>query len=375
MNILIGGDVVPNAVNMDLFKNADIVSLLGKNLLDIWQSADLRFINLEAPITQTNSPILKLGPNLKAPAEAFKGILALKPSLATIANNHIMDFGAPGFKDTVKEFKNAKIPYVGAGANLNEASKPYIINEGGVSIGVYACAEHEFTIAGENAPGANPFDPLYSLDHIVSLKRKCDYVIVLYHGGKEYYRYPSPRLRQVCRKMAEKGADLILCQHSHCIGSFEMHEGSTILYGQGNFLFAKDYIDEYLGSGLLVSLSFDGAPKIEFIPFVRRKQGVRLAENNEYTKVMDAFYKRSEAILQEGFIEDRYREFAYEKHFMYLRKMAGRSDFFEKIDGRLFNYGLTKRLYSAQKKCMLRNYMQCEAHRELVIQGLKGDEL
>jgi len=55
---------------------------------------------------------------------------------------------------------------------------------------VYTCAEHEFTIATENTPGANPFDPLESLDHIQELKSKCDFVLVLYHGEKAHYRYP-----------------------------------------------------------------------------------------------------------------------------------------------------------------------------------------
>ena len=33
------------------------------------------------------------------------------------------------------------------------------------------------------------------------------------------------------------GADVVLCQHSHCIGCYEQYEGAHILYGQGNFHF------------------------------------------------------------------------------------------------------------------------------------------
>ena len=376
MKILIGGDVVPTSVNMGLFIKGDTVSLMGQGLKDIWDGADFRIINLEAPLTDTDSPILKWGPNLKAPIKASVGLTRLKPGLVTLANNHVMDFGRQGLKDTVDVLEKNSIPFVGAGENLSEAQKPFFLKAPKMTIGVYACAEHEFSIAGETSPGANPFDPLFSPDHIAGLKKSCDYVIALYHGGKEYYRYPSPRLRQVCRKMAEKGADLILCQHSHCIGSFEKYNGSTILYGQGNFLFAKDYINEFLGSGLLVSLDFGkNAAEIEYIPFIRYGQGVRLAEGGEKTKIMDGFYRRSEDILKDGFIEQKYDEFAKEKHLMYMRKISGKSDFFEKLDGSLFKHGLTKRLYSAKEKRMLRNYMECEAHRELVIQGLKDDDL
>jgi len=114
--------------------------------------------------------------------------------------------------------------------------KPLLVEQDGKKIGIYACAETEFSIAEDNRAGANPFDPLESLDHIADLKSKCDFVIVLYHGGKELYRFPSPYLRKVCRKIVEKGADLVICQHSHCIGAFENYHDSVIVYGQGNFL-------------------------------------------------------------------------------------------------------------------------------------------
>ena len=125
-----------------------------------------------------------------------------------------MDYGAQGLRDTMEILSTHDISYTGAGESLGRAQQPFIFRADGKTIGVYACAEHEFTIAGKASPGANPFDPLYSLDHISELKQKCDYVIVTYHGGKEYYRYPSPRLSEVCRKIAQKGADLVLCQHS-----------------------------------------------------------------------------------------------------------------------------------------------------------------
>ena len=80
----------------------------------------------------------------------------------------------------------------------------------GKKIGIYACVEHEFTVATEKESGANPIDLLETPDHIVELKKQCDYVIVLYHGGKEQYRYPSPNLQKTCRKLVEKGADLVV---------------------------------------------------------------------------------------------------------------------------------------------------------------------
>ena len=113
MKILIGGDVVPTPVNMDLFIKGDVVSLIGEKLKNIWEGADFRIINLEAPLTDSDTPILKWGPNLKAPIKASKGLLKLNPGLVSLANNHVMDFGSEGYKDTIGVLEKNYIPHVG----------------------------------------------------------------------------------------------------------------------------------------------------------------------------------------------------------------------------------------------------------------------
>ena len=51
--------------------------------------------------------------------------------------------------------------------------------------------------------------------------------------------YEHTLIDEACRRIVEKGADLVVCQHSHCIGSEEIYKGKKILYGQGNFIFNK----------------------------------------------------------------------------------------------------------------------------------------
>ena len=145
--------------------------------------------------------------------------------LLTLANNHILDQDQQGLVSTCSVLDAAGIAYTGVGQTPEEAAKPYIFECDGKRIGVYACAEHEFSIVTEHSAGANPIDLLETPDHVAALKEQCDYVIVLYHGGKEHYRYPSPNLQKVCRKLVEKGADLVVCQHSHCIGCEEKIPG------------------------------------------------------------------------------------------------------------------------------------------------------
>ena len=43
--------------------------------------------------------------------------------------------------------------------------------------------------------------------------------------------YPSPYLQKVCRKIIDYGADIIVCQHSNCIGCYENYSKGEIIYG------------------------------------------------------------------------------------------------------------------------------------------------
>ena len=98
---------------------------------------------------------------------------------------------------------------------------------------------------------------VYSFDHVRELRNNCDILIVLYHGGREHYRYPTPELQRVFHKFAECGADVVIAQHTHCIGCAEEYQGKTLIYGQGNFLFDNSDIEEWQTS-LLVEVQYDG---------------------------------------------------------------------------------------------------------------------
>lgn len=372
MQLIIAGDLVPTQSNIDLFNKADTNSLLGEELLSLWNSVDMRIFNLEVPLTDEETPILKCGPNLIAPTSTFNGIKALNPSLIALANNHILDQGERGLNSTRDILNINNIPFVGVGNNLSEASKSYIIQQDGLKIGVYNCAEHEFTIATETTSGANPFDPLESLDHIHNLKEECDYVIVLYHGGKEHYRYPSPYLQKVCRKMAQKGADLVICQHSHCIGCIENYEDSTIVYGQGNFIF-DDSDSEFWQTSLLIKVEIKDVLNIEYILIVKKENVIRLAEEKVREEILSTFDKRSEEILKEGYIQEQYKEFAEKSMGNYLKNFSGFGKWLSRIDRYLLKGSLLKHKYNKKKLLAIQNYVECEAHRELLLAGLKGE--
>ena len=374
MSIIIGADIVPTKENIPLFNRGDISALIGTELKQILDNTDFRVFNLETPLTDNVTPINKCGPALSADTSTIKGLGKLGVNLFTLANNHIMDQGELGLRSTWGLLKKKGIHHLGSGENLAQASRPFIVNINGNTVGFYACVEHEFSIAGNDSPGANPFDVLESFNHIVELKRNCDYVIVLYHGGKELYQYPSPMLQRACRKFIQVGADIVICQHSHCIGCEEKFGGGTIVYGQGNFIFSE--CDSPLEqSSLLIKLT--DSMSIEYIPLVKTNNGVRLATGEKAQTILQNFKKRSKDIVQDGFVEDEYKKFATMMLNDYMLTCSGYNHkiihhILDKLTLRFFSKFIKRVKYRQSELLAIRNYIECEAHRELWLEGLKN---
>lgn len=373
MRIVIAGDLLPQECNMDLFEQGKVDSLFGDGILNLFRLADLRICNLEGALTDSVLGIEKSGPCIKATPESIHGIKALGIDCVSIANNHIMDYGAEGYLSTLAVLNKQGIKFVGGGADEISARKPIVFEIDGLRIGVYSCAEYEFTIASENRPGANAFDALYVLDDIACLKTKSDYVIAIYHGTKEYYRYPIPYVQKRCRRMVEKGADLVLCQHSHCVGCREIWGNGEILYGQGNFIFHRED-NEYCHTGLLASVEInDGRMAVEYHPVVRGAKNVRLAEGAEKQAVLDDFENRSQQIKHDGFVENRYQEFADGMLRQYYNMSLGRFAIIPRALRKMGFKSIYKVLYTRYHKLALLNNLRCEAHRDIFVKGLLGD--
>jgi len=368
MKIIIAGDLVPTQSNIKWFMEGNILQLMGDELVKVWKGADIRLFNLEAPITGYEKKIRKSGPNIKIDTRAINGIKALEPTLITLANNHIMDYGVQGLKDTVSLLSKSNIPYLGVGKNIYEAKKPVII-EKEIKIGVYVCVENEFASASEECAGANPVDYLAMFDDIKHLREKCNYLIVLYHGGKEYYRYPSPMLQRVCHKMVDSGANLVVCQHTHCIGCEENYCESKIIYGQGNFVFDGGE-DEFLNEGMLIEIDLlETKEEVTYYPFEKNRGVIRLAGKEKKEEILSKYKERTKKITDIKFLKETYNEFAKEKSISYMRTIHGynwRAQLKNKLLGKNVDVG-----YSDEEYLAIQNIIECEAHRELFLQYLK----
>jgi poly-gamma-glutamate synthesis protein (capsule biosynthesis protein) len=167
-------------------------------------SADLSVVNLECPLITKETPIEKVGRILSASSRTIHGFKAANWHVLNLANNHSFDHGAIGLRETIDTIKGAGLSFVGVGSNIKEAQTPFVIEIHSQRVVIYSMAEHEFSIADEKTPGANPLDIINFVNAIRQHKQQGIF-IVLMHGGNEFYQYPSPEMVRRCRFMVDRG--------------------------------------------------------------------------------------------------------------------------------------------------------------------------
>ena len=211
--------------------------------------------------------------------------------------------------------KQVGIQFIGAGCNENEINHFFIFNLGKYKVCLYNVSETFFNRPSVQKAGVWLYDEYLVCKEISELKQKCDYLIVIYHGGIEYFRFPSPEMKKRFHRMADNGANMILSQHTHCIGCEEWYKGAYLLYGQGNFLF-RDYLPGATDEGLILEIVFT-EEKIEVI-----KHLVKCIDKSfvRYSDVQDlsAFVQRSDMLNNEMYVNGELQRFCMRKLQRYL---------------------------------------------------------
>ena len=269
---------------------------------------------------------------------------ALGVTCCGLSNNHIFDYGIKGAQDTIAALNDSSIGFTGFGENYEDSRKNYIFEKNGEKLCIIAVCEHEYSYALPDRMGSRPYDEYDTIEDIRNAKASADRVIVLYHGGKEMCRYPSPRLMRLCRAMARSGADVVLCQHSHCIGVYEKYEGCHILYGQGNFHFGKES-NELWDTSLVVEYDTK-SHEISFTPLEAMDIGIHFAPDKD--NILSQFYERNESLKNGGWTQG-WHDFCLSKKDRYFKAIA--------------NTALETS--SERSNALFAHYLDCEAHTDV----------
>lgn len=368
--ILVLGDLMCSEDLTPYMKQKNFAGLIGDKLCqEIFMNNQLVTVNIESPITKSREKARKGGsPNIRSNPYVINFLKRIPHVIASGANNHITDYGRKGIVDTESLLDKYKIEHIGFSSQNKNIGSYSTIHLHGHSTVIYALAQNEFsTLLSSGGYGANPYDPLTTFDIIRNIK--AEYKIILFHGGKENYQYPSPEQMRICRKMVEAGANMVICQHSHCVGCMEQYKGGYIVYGTGNFLFNMSSNPVLSSTAVIPVIECDKEDTLvlKFLPLVKRNDGMVFADSDTGAAILEGFYKRSDEIKSWEFVKKKWIRYCNENRYTILRNSVLRFPrIINSIDHRTGCRLTRYQLRNWRKNLTLLNYIRCEVINEMM---------
>jgi poly-gamma-glutamate capsule biosynthesis protein CapA/YwtB (metallophosphatase superfamily) len=238
---------------------ADPASTLGP-ISAVLSRADLAMVNLETSITERGTPEPKEF-YFRAPAAAFTALRSAGVDVATMANNHAVDFGPVGLRDTLAAIESTRFPVVGVGDDAAHAYAPWITTVRGHRVAILAASQiRDHTLAAWTATETSPGIASAYSDRLVAAvrdaRRLAEVVVVYVHWGEEGNSCPIAAQRDLARRLAAAGADAVVGTHAHLLLGGGWLGPTYVAYGLGNFLWWRD--NAYSNDTGVLTLTFRG---------------------------------------------------------------------------------------------------------------------
>lgn len=362
MKIIVGGDICPIGRNEHVFSNQQDEL---QEAARIFSDYDLVLANLECPLIDSPSPIIKGGPVLGASTKTVSGLVSLGINAAILANNHIMDHGEAGLRSTLLKLDQFGIKHVGANLDIKSASEPLFYEDGNDHVAVLAFAEKEYSYATSTNPGACPLDVNLVVRKLMIIP-KDTFTIVLIHGGNEFFPYPNPWLQDTCHLMVDLGANLVICQHSHCVGAHERYEDALIVYGQGNLAFDRYSRHSKWWEGVLISVSIseNRLMDYEFIPIIQQPGGrvFRYADVPEQRRILSEIDQYSKIVVNPDQLKKEWEKFCLGKKRIYQGLLFG----YNRLAYYINEFTGFADVKSKTGKMNIGNVLRCPSHLEVL---------
>lgn len=270
-------------------KKQGILGILDKRVVEIMSSVDIMTANNEFVISDRGSAIPGKAYTFRANPLRANIWHEMGVDIVSLANNHVYDYGEDAFLDTLDTLDAAGVKRIGAGKNIEEASKPvyYIVN--GYKVALLAATRAEKTVytpkATETKGGVMyTYNSKEFCEAIKVAKSQSDFVIVNVHWGYEMTTQLEDVQISMGKEFIDSGADLIVGHHAHTLQSFDSYKGKIICYNLGNFLFNSK--SEETGI-LIATINNEGELISNFVPCYQQNVFTRLSIDDEYDNILN----------------------------------------------------------------------------------------
>jgi poly-gamma-glutamate synthesis protein (capsule biosynthesis protein) len=235
--ILLGGDVMLSRYVGALARQRDDPASPLRDVSDLFSSADIAFVNLEAPFSDRGRKV-EAGMVFKAEPEMIEALRVAGIDIVSTANNHARDCGGYGVEFTLNWLQKNGIETVGTGQTAALAHEGAILERNQVGFGFLA-----YTYDQSNGNHADQDDRVAMMDleemveDVKKLQERCDVVIVSMHAGTEYLQKPNAQQREFAHAAIDAGATIVVGHHPHVTQPVEDYGKGVVFYSLGNLAF------------------------------------------------------------------------------------------------------------------------------------------
>jgi poly-gamma-glutamate synthesis protein (capsule biosynthesis protein) len=260
---------------------------------------DLAFCNLECPLANIEDgyPLLKKH-SFRADTISVNGLKYAGFNIASVANNHTIDYGKEAFMKSIALLRMHNIFPVGGGANQTEAFKPLLLEKNGESFAIFGMVDFilDATIFDPNSP----YPAFIKVDtlcaRIKELNSLVDNIIVSIHWGKGNSHTITNRQKEIAHQLIDAGTDLILGHHPHVLQGIETYRNRIIIYSLGNFVF--DHEQELNKQSVIFTCKFNKGNLTEpcLLPVSIINNRPELSDSLESLKIFNSLKANSKGL-------------------------------------------------------------------------------
>lgn len=264
LSITTTGDLMCHSSQFQLAKQADgsydflpVYSLVREYLA----ASDFTIGNLETVLGGATKNFSGY-PQFNSPNEYADALKKVGFDALITTNNHSYDYQDAGIKRTLDELKNRNIPAIGTFYSASDRDSVRIFEVKGVKVALLAyTAFSNNPVAAAKRFSINFIDSaLLAKDIKKARKIGAELVLVNFHWGIEYKRFPSDYQQNITKYAASLGADIIFGGHPHVLQPIEFLpskdgvglDSCFVVYSLGNFISAQN--KRYTDAGVMLTL-------------------------------------------------------------------------------------------------------------------------
>jgi len=266
-----------------------LTDCISEELQSVLRDSDILFMNNEFVYSDSEDALPGKAYTFRANMDRVSIMQELGADIVSLGNNHTYDYGEAGLFDTMDVLEEAGIAYIGAGENIEDASKIVYMVANGKKIAFVAATEIERSIQYTKEATATTAGVLKTRNpqrfvNVIELAAKTsDYVIAIPHWGTEGSLYADASQKRQAKLYAQAGADVIIGGHPHRLQGIEYYGEIPVAYSLGNFWFSTGTLYTTVAQ---VVIQADGELQFRFLPCEQKDLTTSLltdkTEKNEF---------------------------------------------------------------------------------------------